>query len=749
MVANGAERQRRPANRLIKRSAIVIVILLFVLCIDLVSLAKIQLVNGEEYRQIASRQQLGDNSVQALRGTVYDRNMRVLAQSATAWKVFIDPSNIDDEVEAANVAKGLSKILGIDEQKILDKTKKTKSGYEKIKDKLDLETKNKVSEFVSTNKYGDIIGIQPDAKRYYPMSSLASTVIGFTGTDDIGLEGLENKYNKELTGTAGRIITAKNGATANMPIEYISTYDAKQGNSLVLTLDETIQRYLEDALEQALVDTSANAAYGVVMDVDTGAILAMTNQPDYDLNSPNELTDGRVVEAIGEMEKTDADAAAKFLGEARQAQWRNRSVSDTYEPGSVFKVITASAALEEGVVSESTTYTCTGVIQIANRQMHCHRRRGHGTQDFTHGLMNSCNPFFITVGQKLGAEKFYKYFEAFGFTESTGIDLTGEAAPVANTTYYTQDKLGIVELASESFGQSFQVTPIQMITAVCAIANGGKLMRPYIVDKQLDENGNIISKTEPFVRRQVISESTASRVTEMMKQVVSAGTGKNAYVAGYSIAGKTGTSQKLSKEGNYYVASFVCFAPADDPEIAILITIDEPKGEINGGQIAAPVAAEVIGESMVYLNIEPKYSESEQQLVDISVPALTGKDIEQAKKLCSDSGLSLKILGDGDSVTRQIPSLGQTVPSGGVIVAYTSDGATTTVTVPDFSGMTVTMAKKTANDLGLNIKLSGNALRSGDVISYKQSVESGTEVEYGSVITVYFKAYSGVSDYTG
>ena len=749
----------KPSKLMIKRAGILLALVLVLgFGTGMVRLAKLQLIDGEEYRQKAELQQLGDSSVQALRGTIYDCNGRILAQSATAWKVFIDPSNIkvnekdktEDEIKAELEAKrrmisnGLAEILGVGAESVYEKSLKTTSGYQKIKGEVELESKNRVSEFISENEYYDCIGIEPDTKRYYPYNSLASTIIGFTGTDDVGIEGLEYKYDNVLTGIPGRVITAKNGTLGSMPIEYTASYAAQQGTSLVLTIDETIQSLLEAELEKAYESAQANAAYGLVMDVETGAILAMSNQPDYDLNDPYTILSESVLTEIDAIE--DPTEKNEAVSVARQAQWRNRTISDTYEPGSVFKVITLAAALEEGVATKDMSYTCVGGIQVANNYIKCHKHEGHGRQNLQMALMNSCNPFFITVGQKLGVEKFCEYFEAFGFTETTGIDLSGEAVPKAGVTYHTQEKMGISQLSSCSFGQTFQISPIQMITAIAAIANGGKLMKPYIVAKQLDEEGNVIKETQPTVKRQVISESTADTVLGMMEAVVSAGTGKNAYVAGFHVAGKTGTSQKIGAANNQYVASFSCVAPGDDPKVAILIAIDEPVGQINGGQIAAPVAATLVEEVMAYLSVEPEYTEEEQTLIDVAAPAVTGRTVEDAKQIADDHNLKARVIGSGDNVVKQMPAFGQTMPRNGVVILYTDDRAEEMTTVPEFAGMSLSMARRSANDLGLNLKISGNAFSGSDILAYSQDISKDTQVPYGSVVTVYFKSYSGVSD---
>ena len=549
------------------------------------------------------------------------------------------------------------------------------------------------------------------------------------------------QYDDDLTGVSGRIITAKNAQQGSMSSDYETTYDAKPGESLVLTIDEVIQYYLEQGLEQALVDTGAKYAYGIVMDTDTGAILGMTSKPDFDLNNPRKISNAALSETIAAI--TDDTQRAQETTNALYAQWRNRTISDTYEPGSVFKTVVVSAALEEGVVDLNTTYTCTGGIQVADNYQRCWKPGGHGHETLTQGLMNSCNPFFITIGQALGEERFYKYFEAFGFTEKTGIDLPAEAKPVAGKTYHALESMGISELSSSSFGQTFQVSPIQMITAVNTIANGGKLMQPYVVDSKLDSDGNVVYKTTPTVKRQVISEKTASTVADMMEQVVSIGTGKNAYVAGYHVAGKTGTSEKIGIEGAY-IASFAGFAPADNPEISILIAIDEPTGEHGGGAVAAPIAGMLLEKIMTYLNVEPQYEDDELSNISSVAPSLVGKSVGDAK--VSAAKFTVKVVGSGTKVISQTPAAGQQMRTGGVIVVYTEENAAKqTATVPNLCNMSMSQANSAAVNAGFNIRLSGTT-NSGEVLSYKQSVNAGEEAEIGSVITVYFKSNVDVQD---
>lgn len=751
--------KKSPRQRLTHRALSVVAVMLIIgFGASIVSLARIQLFQSEKYRAQAEGNQLQDTELSAARGTIYDANGKVLAESADVWLVYIMPHKVPNDAIRQTLCERLAEILDMSVEAVREKADLTHMKNLRVKRRIELSEKEQITELMQEKivylndknqdvsiYYYSMVGLDPDVKRYYPLGSFASAVIGFTGADDIGRAGLEMKYDSMLTGVPGRRITAQNGRSDDMAMQYETVYDAKQGTSLVLTIDEVIQRYLEKNLEQAYVETKANATYGIVMDVKTGAVLAMAGMPNYDLNSPHTITNA---DTLGEIAKiTDKTEKNEAIKNAQFSMWRNRVVSDTYEPGSIFKVFVAAAALEEKTYALSNTHYCTGSLKVASETYRCHKREGHGLLNFTGGLMKSCNPMFITIGQSLGTKKFYNYFEAFGFTEKTGIDLLGESAPVKGVNYHSLEAMGPVELASSSFGQSFSVTPIQMITALCAIANGGYLMQPYVVSEMLDENGNTVSKTEPTIRRQVISEETAKAVTEMMRLVVLEGTGKNGYVAGYNVAGKTGTSQKLGKDG-YYVASFTCFAPADDPQYAILITIDEPVGEINGGAVAAPVAARVMEEVLTYRNVEPSYTDEEIEMLYQRVSDVTGEAVGKAKATLASDGFEVRTVGDGGKVVSQVPAAGQNVTKGGVVVLYTTqESKVRTTAVPNLSGLTVSQAINRATYYGLNIKISGNALSSNDRVVYQQSVQAGEIVELGRMITVYFKSSSGLEDY--
>lgn len=715
-----------------------------------------QLYKGDFFKTKAETQQLSDTAITAQRGIIYDANMSVLAQSASAWKISLNatafaeiPAKAQEQVYSA-----LINTLGVTREYLENKTSYKQYNSVSIKTKVEKEAKDKLEAFVkgtfidknnNEQSFGSVVMIDEDVKRYYPYSTLASQILGFTGTDNNGLSGLESYYNSTLTGVDGRVISARSNSSVAQDIEYKSVYEAKQGTSLVLTVDETIQRYLENALSSCYETSKANSCTGIVMDVKTGAILAMSTKGDFDPNDPYTINDKRTIESINKI--TDTKEKEKAEEEAMYSQWRNRAISDTYEPGSVFKLITMAAGLEENVVKYDEKFTCTGSVNVADRIYSCHNTAGHGTQTLTEGLMNSCNPYFITIGQRLGVDTFYKYFEAFGFTEETGIDLPGEASPKAGVTYFKKDTMTKVNLASSSFGQSFQITPIQMITAVNAIANDGKLMQPYIVSKTLDSDGNVISQNQPIEKRQVVSESTSEKIMASMEQVALNGTARNAYVAGYRVGGKTGTSDKLNNVGQV-VASFVGVAPTNDPRITVLIVVDEPEGATGGGAVAAPVAGEVIENTLTYLNVERQYNDSEKALLDVQVPSVTGDSVSEAKSSLEEDKFSVQIVGEGDKVLSQMPASGQYIPQGGVIVLYTEKQKKKLKTVvPDFTGMTITEANYAAVNAGINIKVSGNSLSEESMTAYRQSSLKGSEVESGSTVTVYFRTTSGVSDH--
>ena len=730
---------------MLKRILIMAVVIIFLMTTNVARVIYLTIVRGEELSEKAETQQLKDTEITAMRGTIYDSNGNVLAQSASVWNVFIDPLNIKDK-QRDLIVDEFANLFGYDadeKKEFYDRTTH-QNHYELVEKKVENNIKEKLSKFVSKNELGGCIGTEQTTKRYYPYGTLASSVIGFTGADDQGLSGIEAYYDEQLTGTNGRIITAKDAKSNNIANDYETSIAATDGDSIVLTINQTIQYYLEKGLRETMNEYQAKGAYGVVMNCNTGAVLAMSSLPDYDCNEPYKLTYSKDKKAIKKL--SDKTAKQEAESAAVQNQWRNFTVSDTYVPGSVFKTFVASAALEENVVNLNTTYNCTGSIQVDKYKMKCHYHPGHGTQTLTQGLENSCNPFFITIGQKLGVHNYFKYFDAFGFTQKTNIDLPGEASP----QYYKEDQYGIVELSSASFGQTNSLTPIQVCTGLCAIANGGKLLQPYLVSSIADANGKTVKKTQTKEIRQVISADTSEKVRKMMKSVVDNGTGKNGYVAGYSVGGKTGTSTKLGEskngEGDKYIVSFGAIAPSDDPEIAMLIIVDEPNQDLGGGALCAPIAAQVTQEAMNVLGIEPKYNDSEMKDLSKQTPNVVGKSLDEAKKTLEENNLNFVVVGDDSTVTRQCPSGADTIPNGGTVYLYTDDSEKQTVNVPNFSGLTVNEAKDLASSSNLNIQIAGNSMSSGTVVAYRQSEEKQAKVEKGTVVTVTFKNTQSVLD---
>ena len=730
---------------MLKRILIMAVVIIFLMTTTVARVFYLTIVRGEELSEKAETQQLKDTEITAMRGTIYDSNGNVLAQSASVWNVFIDPLNIKDK-QRDLIVDEFANLFGYDadeKKEFYDKTNH-QNHYELVEKKVENNIKEKLSKFVSKNELGGCIGTEQTTKRYYPYGTLASSVIGFTGADDQGLSGIEAYYDEQLTGTNGRIITAKDAKSNNIANDYETSIAATDGDSIVLTINQTIQYYLEKGLRETMNEYQAKGAYGVVMNCNTGAVLAMSSLPDYDCNEPYKLTYSKDKKAIKKL--SDKTAKQEAESAAVQNQWRNFTVSDTYVPGSVFKTFVASAALEENVVNLNTTYNCTGSIQVDKYKMKCHYHPGHGTQTLTQGLENSCNPFFITIGQKLGVHNYFKYFDAFGFTQKTNIDLPGEASP----QYYKEDQYGIVELSSASFGQTNSLTPIQVCTGLCAIANGGKLLQPYLVSSIADANGKTVKKTQTKEIRQVISADTSEKVRKMMKSVVDNGTGKNGYVAGYSVGGKTGTSTKLGEskngEGDKYIVSFGAIAPSDDPEIAMLIIVDEPNQDLGGGALCAPIAAQVTQEAMNVLGIEPKYNDFEMKDLSKQTPNVVGKSLDEAKKTLEENNLNFVVVGDDSTVTRQCPSGADTIPNGGTVYLYTDDSEKQTVNVPNFNGLTVNEAKDLASSSNLNIQIAGNSMSSGTVVAYRQSEETQAKVEKGTVVTVTFKNTQSVLD---
>lgn len=732
-----------PTRKMVVKMTVLMVLMVFVAFGTVLGqLVNIQFINGDYYQEKAINQQLRTSTINAARGTIYDCNMKAMVTSGTVWTVVLSPADIDSEEKLNKIADGLAPILGIDRATIIQKGQNKKSQFQIIARKVEKPVFDAISTFVVDNEIGNAVVMIEDSKRYYSYGDLGASIIGFTGTDNQGLQGIEAAYDNVLQGVPGKVVVAKNAYQTDMPFDYETQIEPQDGSSLVLTIDESIQAFVERSLETAVQENDVgNRAAAIVMNVKTGEILAMATEPDYDLTKPFELYDPSLQAIIDAASEEDKEKATK---DAFDYQWSNKAITEPYEPGSVFKTFTAAMALEEKKVSASDSFFCPGYQIVGGIRINCARTTGHGSLDFWGALQKSCNPSFMQIGERVGPHLFFQYFKSFGFTEKTGVDLLGEASNTG--LYHKEEALKPVELATSSFGQTFKVTPIQMITAFCAAVNGGYLMEPYIVSKVLDSEGNIIESKQPTVRRQVISAETSAEICKMLESVVSISGGRNAYIPGYRVGGKTGTSQKQDKYADdgtrpYRIASFCGVAPADDPQIAMLVLLDEPHGDnANGGAIAAPVLREVFEDALPHLGIQPVYSESEMENADTSAPALVGLTTSQAQTKLTQSGFKTKIIGSGDTILKQVPSQYSTMPRGGTVVLYTSSdtGQEGDVVVPDFASMTLSQANAAAVGAGLNVRITGIGLESTDAYCSKQSIAADTTVLRGTVIELEF-----------
>ncbi len=729
----------RRANRIIQTRSFVLMILMGVVMFVLLffRLFDLQITRHEELQGKAVNQQTRRTVVTANRGTIYDAGGNILAISSSAETIILSPLEIDNAVNDTedpvswtkeSLAAGLAEILGKDASAIRKRMDNVKSQYEVIQLRADEDTAAKVRSYVDENKIAGV-HLVADTKRYYPYGSLAAQVIGFVGDENTGLYGLEAYYEKELEGQSGLVISSKDQAENDMLYTYEQYFAAKNGSDLTLTLDTTIQYYLEKGIE-SMVDkfSAANGASGIVMDAKTGGILAMASYPNYDLNDFLTVSDQTLQERIERGESTVADM--------QLLQWRNKALNDTYEPGSTFKILTLSAALEEGVVDKTTTVNCSGSVNISGHTIHCSNKNGHGLQTLVQSVGNSCNPAFINYGLRIGSEKFYEYMRSFGLMNTTGIDLGGEAVGVfAADSSFTQ-----LDLACYAFGQNFTVTPLALIAAQAACINGGYLHTPYLVERITDSDGNVTYRHDDTPVRQVISEQTSATVRECLEYVVASGTGKNGQVAGYRIGGKTGTADK-GQTGDV-VVSFLCFAPADDPQVIMLITMDTPSRAtgtyVSGGNMVAPTASTVMAEILPYLGVEPSYSAEELLGMDTTVPNVIGMSVEEAKTKLKDRALSYKIVGDGETITDQTPAGGAIIPGKSSVILYAGEEKSTDkCVVPHLIGKTPSEANTTATAAGLLIRFSGTTgSESSSVRVLSQSIDEGTEVEAGTVITV-------------
>ena len=731
-----------------------------------ISLVHWQLIEGEELKSAALEQSLRSTGLPAMRGTIYDATgTKVLAQSASVWTVVLEPHYLADNDNLRRiVANGLSEILELDAMELYERTGVAGSYYDVVERKVETDVRDRIVKFMEDNKISDGIRLIPDYKRYYPYGTVASNILGFTGDDNSGLVGLELYYEEELSGSAGRLVAAKNAFGTDMPFEYEQIVEAQDGYDLVLTIDETVQSVLEKYLAEGIEKFKIqNGAVAVMMDVDTGGILGLATHPNFDPNDPFTILDQNLLKEIETLPEGEERQEARR--EALNTQWGNKGVSDLYYPGSVYKMCTGSMGIEEGIITEDTTYTCKGYEKFEGLKdpIHCWNHSGHGTTTFREGLCNSCNPWFMHIGAELGPDVFCRYRQAFGFEDKTGIDLPGEAGSIL----HSREEMGKVELVVESFGQNFSITPIQMITASAAVANGGYLVRPHIVDRIVDGDGNIVKSADKSYRRQVISESTSATLSDILRQNVASGTARGGYVSGYRVCGKTGTSEKVDKHNQdllkdptarmTYIASYCGFAPAEDPKYALLVFFDEPDDLNNGGYtagnaIAGPIFSAIMQELLPYLGVEVMYSEDEyNEQRDTVAPSVAGKTLSEALEELEEAGLEYDIIGGEDPdqrITEQIRERGTSVPQNGKVVLYTSgyDVNSTLTEVPDFFEMDLANAVFQAAISDLQVTINGS--RDDDAVVMLQGIEPGVKVKKGTVVTLTFGSKVNTDIYT-
>ncbi len=790
----GATRGTHSKRAIFHRTLFLMVLCGAVMFIPLMwKLWDIAIVHHEEFQKRASDQQTLDRSITARRGNIYDRNGNIMAMSATVYKLILSPRDLvdsvskkdedgkqlPDEVRQAMVAARQDQMVeelmalvpGLDREKAVKKVHDTKNAYWELRTDIEEEEAEALRTYITENKTSHYLYLSPDSKRYYPYSSLAAQALGFVN-DNGGAYGIEARYNDVLEGTAGRVVTTRTaGGTAryNAYSEYI---DAVDGCDLTLTIDTTIQSYLEKVLEEGIVEFDVqDGAFGIAMDPKTGAILGIASSPDFDPNNYSQIVNDLLNSQLeGEAAKiyeklkakntqglTDselmAEAEKQARSDARNSQWRSKAIDSRYEPGSTFKALVLAAALEEGVVDENDTFYCSGSVTIPGypKPISCSKRTGHGHQTLAEAVGNSCNPAFMEIGSRLGKDRFYDYFEAFGMLENTGIDLPGEASLAG--AMWSRDKMSNVDLAVASFGQRFEVTPLQMICGFAAVINGGDLVRPYVVQTISAQDGTVVQNTQPEVVRQVVSRQTSQRAADILEQVVSKGTGKNAYVAGYRIGGKTGSSE-VKQEEDHTIVSFMGYGPADDPQVIVLLAYDRPLPKvlgadcnvtangiyISGGSMAAKKAGPLIAQILDYMGVEKVYSAEESAAVDVAMPKVTELPLANAEKELKDKNLKSRTIGSGDTVSRQVPAAGTSIPGGSTVVLYLGDAAPEeTGTMPDVTGMTYEGAKKALEKAGFFMRASGvSVYYSNTTTAERQSVAGGDTAAIGTVVDVWF-----------
>ncbi len=763
-----------PIKNLKFRARVVMTLVFFLLFLVVaINFFHISVVQNEKYQEMANDQHFGSILISAHRGSIYDANGTTLAKSASVYKVFLDPSqfqkeldSLQDSIETRNKKKldgdyipeydedgneintlpesaetfkeeavlFLSEKLNITSEKV-ENAMEANNQYSILQEQVEKSVADEVLDFF--DKYGFIsLNVEEDTKRYYPHNELAASVIGFTSASGDGMYGVESYYDEYLAGVDGKTISAKDSNGNELPYRYSKTYSAQNGNDVYLTIDSDIQYFLEEHLAEMVSQYEVkNRACAILMNAKTGAIYGMATNPSFDLNEPYEVADPLAIEEISEL---TGDAATQAIADARETQWKNKCITEIYEPGSVFKVITSAAAIEENLIDlENDSFYCSGSVTIAGAEpIHCHDWSGHGSQTFQQALTNSCNPAFMEIGSRLGVENFCYYYEAFGLKERTGIDLPAEGVGIG----FEAENMSEVDLAVSAFGQGDTLTPIEMITSYCAAINGGYLLEPYVVDKVVDEDGNIVLKNERTVRRQVISEDTSKKVRTALGRVVSDSSGGNVTIKGYSIGGKSGTSERLSLDADEYGASYVCFTPVEDPEIILLVLADMPNSEIGyyGSTVAVPTARNILEDVLPYLGYYPEYTDEEIQELNIKVPLLEGS-INDAKATLDGLGVNYEIIGNGIEVVAQSPQTGSSVSQNGCVYLYTEKSNTIEyTTVPDLQYVSPEVANESITYCKLNYIAKGASVKRNNAIVSSQSIPAGTEVPVGTTIELEF-----------
>lgn len=768
-----------------------------------INLVNIAVLDQEFYRDHATRQQLSSKELYANRGTIYDTNGEILAQSATVWNVVVAPSIITQDrvyveplaiaegdrervvqdlariltmdpeqvrtrmavdqrfvrikrnlketelaqikgyIEAGNegvllakeaVAKGLSDILTLDFDKTVERMYKN-TQYEVVKRKVEKPEADLIRQMIVQNEF-TFITLLEDTKRYYPNNELLANVLGFTGSENQGVYGLEYQYDSILKGTNGKLLTATDGKGQPIPTNFEQKHDAIQGDSIVITIDQNIQRYTENALNELVkLHKPQGGATAIVMEVDTGGILAMASSKNYDPNRPSEIFSPLLQRELEKGGQNEAADAKQLEAKLREQQWGNDNLNKLYEPGSVYKIVTAAGALETGAAHPEDTFRCTGTYTVAGETMRCNLRTGHGTLTFKDAIVKSCNPSFIQMGLKMGADNFSHYFEQFGLQEATGIDLPGEAK---KSIYVPLKKMGPVELASSSFGQTLAITPLQMITAISTVVNGGNLVQPHLLKQVLDQNNSISKTNQPDVRRQVISKENSLILRDAMEEMLESSV---AYVPGYRIGGKSGTAQKGNKSDNGYYASFASFAPVDDPKIAVLVVADQPAGSsFYGSMVCGPAVGSITSETLAYLGVEPQFSEEELQNKNVSVPSVIGEDLKTATQKLKEKNLTVKIYGKGDKVVEQMPR-GASIARGSKVILYTEpDMEPSMESVPNVMGLSPSEANKVLTDAGFTVSLQGQSVPGAETQVVHQNRSPGEKLPRGTPISIQYGA---------